>query len=327
MTSLDDIQDSARQAARHWPEIISNPELVMHRENSVFRVEATDGPHALRLHRLGYHDDAALNSELTWMAMLADKGMNVPRPLRTKSGSFLADVEGGRKASLLTWLSGAPLGKTGAPLVMAGTARTVTFRNIGAELARMHLLTDGWQIPAGFQRPSWDVDGLVGDEPFWGKFWEFSSCSIEDQRLLAILRNQCREQLLAFQNQGGDFGLIHADLVRENILVDDGEVQFIDFDDCGFGFRMFDIATALIKNIHELDFGALQKALLAGYASVRALSEFEIDALPLFLTLRSLTYLGWAESRANELETAVRATRFLLDVKYVAMTYFKPGLL
>ena len=69
MISLDEIQALAREAARQWPEITGDPVLVMHRENSVFRVKTTNGPHALRLHRLGYHADEALNSELAWMAM------------------------------------------------------------------------------------------------------------------------------------------------------------------------------------------------------------------------------------------------------------------
>lgn len=321
MMSLDEVQDLAREAARHWPQIIGEPALVMHRENSVFRVETTAGPHALRLHRLGYHGDAALNSELIWMAMLADKGMKVPTPVRAKSGAFLAGV-GQRKASLLSWLSGAPLGKTGEPLALTGDQRTETFRQIGAEMARMHVLTDQWQIPSGFVRPRWDVDGLVGDTPFWGKFWEFSLCSAEDRHLLVALREKCRDWLMTFQRQGGDFGLIHADLVRENILIDRGQAQFIDFDDCGFGFRLFDIATALIKNIHEPDYEALREALFAGYISVRPLPLFEVDALALFLTLRSLSYLGWAGSRRDEPGTEVRAKRFLHDVKYVTNTWF-----
>ncbi len=326
MTKIEDIHALANHVAAQWPEIVGQPVLVMHRENSVFRVETSNGPHALRLHRLGYHDDQALTSELTWMAMLAHMGMKVPTPVRCKSGVFLAELgdESPRKASLLTWLSGAPLGKTGEPLAHKGSNQTEIFRKVGAEMARMHKLTDNWAIPTGFTRPRWDSDGLVGENPFWGQFWEFSSCPQTERDLLVALRNECREQLAAFQNHGGDFGLIHADLVRENILIDQGEVQFIDFDDCGFGFRMFDIATALIKNIHEPNFEALREALLAGYSSVRTLPAFEIAALPLFLTLRSLTYLGWAESRSSEPGTDVRAKRFLHDVRYVTRTWLKP---
>ena len=51
MTKIEDIHALANHAAAQWPEIVGQPVLVMHRENSVFRVETSNGPHALRLHR------------------------------------------------------------------------------------------------------------------------------------------------------------------------------------------------------------------------------------------------------------------------------------
>ena len=44
-----------------------------------------------------------------------------------------------------------------------------------------------------------------------------------------------------------DLGLIHADMVHENILIDGSSLVIIDFDYCGFGYRLFDLATALTK--------------------------------------------------------------------------------
>jgi hypothetical protein len=64
--------------------------------------------------------------------------------------------------------------------------------------------------------------------------------------------------------EGLDYGLIHADLVRENVLVDGQELRMIDFDDGGWGFRMFDVATALFKNRHESGYDTLKTALLCG---------------------------------------------------------------
>ena len=52
-----------------------------------------------------------------------------------------------------------------------------------------------------------------------------------------------------------DYGLIHADSVRDNMLVDkSGKVSLIDFDASGYGFRLFDIATLLIHYINQKDF-------------------------------------------------------------------------
>jgi len=44
---------------------------------------------------------------------------------------------------------------------------------------------------------------------------------------------------------GGRPGLIHADLHLGNALFWSDEVRVIDFDDCGFGYWLYDIAFAL----------------------------------------------------------------------------------
>ena len=286
----------------------------MQRENVVFRVQTTLGPHALRLHRPGYHSTAALTSELDLMAMLAGQGVLVPRPAPAADGALLVRV-GYRHASLLSWLDGVPMGRSGQPLTFAGAARTALFANIGRQMARLHLLTDGWTPPPGFVRPEWDRDRLVGDAPFWGRFWQQADAA--DRALLLGLRDRARKMLDAAP--GADFGLIHADLVNENVLVDGGRVHFIDFDDSGFGYRLFDMATTLSKAVDEPDFAALQAALLHGYAEVRPVPDLTL--LPLFIVLRSLTYLGWIAARGHEPGMAEKAGRYLSITKRLIATY------
>ena len=43
----------------------------------------------------------------------------------------------------------------------------------------------------------------------------------------------------------GTYSMIHADFVAENVLVDEGRVRLIDFDDAGFGWHLFELATSL----------------------------------------------------------------------------------
>jgi Ser/Thr protein kinase RdoA (MazF antagonist) len=145
----------------------------------------------------------------------------------------------------------------------------------------------------------------VGAEPYWGKFWENPALGPSDRTLMIAARNQARNALLQHKHRL-DFGLIHADLVRENVLLDGSDVKFIDFDDCGMGFRLFDLATALIKNMQEPDYPDLEQALLDGYTSVRPM---ETDMLQMFLVLRSFTYLGWIIPRMNESGAAARNQR------------------
>ena len=319
MSDPADIQQLANRLATEWPQITSAPQLIMHRENSVFRVETLIGPHALRLHRLGYHTVQEIKSELDWMAMLAAHGMEVPVPAAARDGNFVVQA-GGRMASLLSWLPGVPLGKSGQPLSLSGVERATRFRSLGRAMAQMHSLLDAWRIPEGFTRPNWDASGFIGETPLWGRFWELQTASSEDREMLSSVRARA-ERALKIYAPVADFGLVHADLVRENILVDGECLRFIDFDDCGFGFRMFDVATALLKNIDELDFEELRSALLAGYQAIRPLAPVDLTALPVFMVLRALTYLGWAHARMLEPGMPARAERSLAVAKRMIATY------
>ncbi len=293
----------ALAALSFWPLDIRSVTLAAQRENEVYRVEAGDGRvYALRFHRPGYRSDAQLQSELSWMAALAAGGLEVPRPLASRDGQFIESVNG-YQVDVLTWLAGQPLGAAGLPLALAD--RPGAFRALGAALARLHAISDAWVPPAGFQRPTWDIDGLVGADPLWGRFWDNPAVSKDVRDMLLQARDAARHDLLA-QKESLDYGLIHADAVRENVLIDGVAARLIDFDDSGWGFRLFDVATALLKNRSETDYATLESALLDGYASHRAL---DISPLPLFMMLRAFTYLGWIIPRLEEAGAAERNQR------------------
>ena len=67
----------------------------------------------------------------------------------------------------------------------------------------------------------------------------------------------------------GDAGLIHADLHLGNALFQRGEVKLIDFDDCGTGPRLYELAVALWELRDRPDYPAYRDALLAGYSAPR----------------------------------------------------------
>lgn len=302
------------QALALWRFEGADCELVAERENRVFRVDHAAETYALRLHRRGYRTNAELWSELDWMGALAEGGLAVPAPVRSEQGAFLHEVEG-VQVDVLTWLAGAPVGKTGEPLVHPD--RGGLFRSIGREMARMHDLSDTWTLPVGFTRCAWDRDGLLGQAPVWDRFWDNPTLTEEDRALFMRLRDAASSELQRLES-GLDFGLIHADLVRENVMVDGDRLQFIDFDDCGFGFRLFDLATTLLKNMNEPDYPELRAALIDGYLSVR---DIDLKPLDLFILLRSASYVGWIIQRMKEEESDMRNARFVRITRDLARSY------
>jgi Ser/Thr protein kinase RdoA (MazF antagonist) len=276
--------------------------LVAERENKVYRVNAPGGPLALRLHRPGYRTAAELVSELDWMAALADRGNPVAAPVPARDGALMHEVAG-VQCDMLGWLDGTPL----AQLPVGGAERAALFARIGAGMGRLHSACDDWQPGPGFTRWAWDADGLLGEAPLWGRFWENPSLPPEDRALMERFRDRAGAELARIGDRL-DYGLIHADLVGDNVLVDGETLHLIDFDDGGYGYRLFDLATALIKTVEDPDHAALRAALCEGYLPER---EIDIAPLDLFLALRAVTYLGWIVPRMGEPGAEARNARFL----------------
>ncbi|MFN3954759.1 MAG: phosphotransferase [Pararhodobacter sp.] len=293
----------------HWGLEGAPCRLVAHRENRVYAVQTPQGRAALRLHRPGYHAPAALQSELDFMAHLAAAGLRVPAPLPTGDGALLVSAgEPPVMADLLRWLEGEPLGRAGEPLPWADPAPL--FHALGAALARLHHAADAFDPPAGFSRPAWNEAGLLGEAPLWGRFWENPALTAEERALLLRARDAAHRALGAFAPRA-DYGLIHADAVRENVLVHEGAISLIDFDDCGYGFRLFDLATALHPNRAEPGFAEIEAALMEGYRHQRALGPEAEAALGLFALLRAFTYVGWIMARGDAPEARARNRRFI----------------
>ena len=320
---IETLTERAMGALAHWGLPDQVPELLKYRENAVFKVHLGDGrPAALRLHRPAYHSPAALASELVFMAGLHEKGIAVPLPIAAADGSLLvalpsSQAAGPNYADLIDWMEGEPLGDAGFPLPRAGRDLPMLFHGIGREMARLHDAADAMVQPVGFERPAWDVEGLLGEAPFWGRFWDCPSIASVERDDLARLRDRLLPLLFALAPDL-DYGLIHADLVRENVFVANGAVAFIDFDDCGFGFRLFDLATALLRNRNERDYPQLRAALLDGYLAVRGQAAADLRHLPLFLLLRALTYIGWAAARPELPDNSARLRRYLGDIEELA---------
>jgi Ser/Thr protein kinase RdoA (MazF antagonist) len=282
-------------ALARWPLRFKQHELAAQRENHVYRAVTEGGlVFALRFHRPGYRSDQELHSELQWMAMLEQSGLEVPRPVLTTAQQYVEHV-GRYQVDLLTWLPGIPFGKVGEPLKITSN-RAEAFFSIGEMLAHLHAASDAWDKPSGFSRPRWDIDGLVGSEPLWDRYWENPLLSADEKALFLRARDKARARLLEIE-ESLDFGLIHADAARENLLLEGNRVRVIDFDDGGWGFRLFDIATALLKDSEEPDYEDLKASLLAGYASRR---HIDLTELPMFMMLRALTYPGWMITRLGE---------------------------
>ncbi len=312
------LTDLARAALRRWDGGYGEPELFKHRENAVFSVTRADGARfALRLHRAGYHSDAALRSELYWMRELGRAGIAVPSVVPAADGSLFVhaecDASEPLQVDLIGWLSGAPAGE-------AGSDPAYLFR-LGALAANLHLHGSKIALPSDFTRHSWDEEGLLGERPVWGHFLDLPALSKDQRALLRETADAAKIALAAYGKAPDRYGMIHADLIRDNVLENDGQLQAIDFDDSGFGWYMFELATILCANLDSPDYPQIERQLLEGYRSVRALGDADVAHLPLFMFLRASTYLGWLQTRAETATAREKAAMHIARACRLAEAY------
>ena len=114
-------------------------------ENATYAVDdpATGQRTVLRVHRLGYHDGAEIESELAWLeALRQDTGVRTPHVLPTKDGRRLLTMEEDgssdqRHLVHFEWLPGVEPTPTGERL-------TESFQLLGSITARMHEHVQTW---------------------------------------------------------------------------------------------------------------------------------------------------------------------------------------
>lgn len=289
---MNGLQRLANEAVSHWQGTVVR--LISHRENAVFEVSLPMGRAALRLHRQGYQNSDAIRSELWWCAEMAKTGIAVPKPIAARDGSLLVRLSNGTMASVILWIAGAPLGFGGVPFTLALPEIIQRHLDLGRLIASIHTATDRLALPPDFDRPRWDIGGLVGETPRWGRFWEHPAATPDQTKTLIRARAFLRENLSDHAASGGDFGLIHADVLRENVIVNDRSLFLIDFDDAGFGFRLYDLGTAMLHNLYEPDYAPIRDALIAGYGETRFVT---VPLVEMFTLMRSCASVGWTAPR------------------------------
>jgi len=298
----DSFQEAARQALNQFPIKPVDVSLVARAENVTFKVADDGGDlYTLRLHRPAYHTLEELQSERLWTRALLQAGIPVPEPITTRDGREYAGVDvprlgQHRHASLSRWVPGELL----MQLIGDDTPRERLegyFQKLGALIATMNNQAADWHPPGEFRRHALDEDGLMGVQPFWGRFWERSDLSPGERALLVETRDRIHERLIRYGKDASRYSVIHADLHPGNVLVNGDTLAAIDFDDTAWGWHLYDLAAALSQCQELAEFGALYAACVEGYRNVRPITEEDLAMLPLFLLVRGMAEIGWFADR------------------------------
>lgn len=300
---LNQLRETARQASRLYGYYRPELHLLHHGQNTVYLLLSGNECHSmrerrcLRIHRAGHQSRNEIASEIAWLnAIKQDTELLVPGPVVNKDGEFvttIASKDGEFKflVTILTWVPGRF--RRRKPLKEHAW-------KAGKLVAALHNQAEKWNPPDYFCRRTWDWSGLFGNEAFsydtaeriWNRI---------PKPLYSICRSVAEEAKSVFQSleRGrSEFGLIHADLHPRNILYERKRAGAIDFDDCGWGWWIYDLAVAWCGFRRAGAESDTRAVLVETYCSCRSLSASAMRLFDLFVAVRDVSVLLWLTDMA-----------------------------
>lgn len=224
--------------------------------NSNFHFRSTHGEYFVRV----YEEQGVDGVRYEWRLLDHLGRGGIPVPVRPGQVSPGAVSVVGKPVAVFELVAG--------EMCCQGSVSVDIMRRIGSLLGRVHTATDSFSVRKasrfGFSGVRLRLDRVErsGDE----------SLRPLVNRLRATNRT-LEAEAGAWSTAGADFGVIHGDLFRDNVLWRDGDVAaLLDWESAADGFRLFDLAVVLLSWCFGSAFDwNLVRSLCCGYGSERVL--------------------------------------------------------
>jgi Ser/Thr protein kinase RdoA (MazF antagonist) len=275
--------------------------LITNDVNGIFRIDAADGRRfILRVTAPeGGHTIDHVTAEMDWLTALArDTDLSVPRPLRTRDGSFLVTAEADgvpepRLCEIFSWVAGKDL---------AGDMSEVNLARLGELSARLHIhaLTYHPLAPLSllrFDRVFPFPEPVVLFEERFSQLFPPARKTVYQKAM-----DWAQESVDRLKAGGEPMRILHGDLHQWNVRLARGVLSPIDFEDLMLGWPVQDIATTLYYFLGD-HFSAWRAAFQAGYTRCSPWPERHPGEIDSFIAARGI---GLANLVLNEPNIAAR---------------------
>lgn len=236
--------------------------------SDIYLVEAGDRRYVLRVSHAHWRSHAEIEFELELLAFLHKNHIPVAHPLSTLDGKLAIEIsalEGKRYASLFSYAAGQ---------VAVGDLNKLQAQRLGETLARLHKTAQNFHCPA--DRPHLTVNYLLDDSlRELAPFLKISARSYINEAIAQI-----KEQLRHLPKELPIWSVCWGDPHSGNVhFTETNEITLFDFDQCGYGWRAFDIAKFLQVTLQAGISPSVRKAFLQGYQSTEPLEEIELKCM------------------------------------------------
>lgn len=295
-------------------------ELLKYSENLTYQLKTGDKRYVLRIYRPGYHNPEELYGEILWQKRLKeDTCLHLADILEGKDGMLIQRAEIGRKSydiAVFTFVPGKVLRD------LSGEKLYCYMEKMGEITGILHKHAIEWKDAGKLKRFHWDFEDLAGKNARWGSFTEMKTLTPDQKKCYEEAVSVAEKRLQKYGKTKERYGLIHGDLNINNILVDGETLYILDFDDCGYGWFLYDLSTAVLEYFGETMERSL-KALLQGYQKYRCLSKEDLEEMETFVVLRKIVRVGWIATHLDNDTVKKVDPGYYMETEKMAEKYCK----
>ena len=236
-----------------------------------YLIECKKAKYILRLYRNNWRTQEEIGFELELLAFLNSKTNQVAGPVLTKSGELTFKVEspeGERVAALFYYADGYAPDKA----IQADEAEL-----LGSAVANIHQLSEPFTTT--YTRTPLDISHLLDESILAIE----SFISPQEYAYLIKLQEKLHKVLPGIEQEMDVYGICIGDVNPTNFHINQNkQITLFDFDQCGYGYRAFEIGK-FFSSIHfHKERSAVKIAFLKGYQKKRSLSDAETKVIPYF---------------------------------------------
>ncbi|MEM9135814.1 MAG: phosphotransferase [Cyanobacteria bacterium P01_F01_bin.42] len=238
--------------------------------SDVYLVTTPQCQYVLRVSHTHWRSRPEIEFELEYLNFLKRCGSPIAAPIATEDGQYLVAIdapEGSRYATLFEYAPGH---------IPVGDLSCNQGHQLGITVAQMHEMSHTFQ--PSVQRPQLDEDYVLNASV--DNIEPFLRHRPQERDELLHLTESLNAKLQSLSRERPYWTVCWGDPHSGNMHFTDSDgLTLFDFDQCGFGWRAFDIGKFLQISVRSGLKRTVRDAFMQGYESVAPLTECELDSL------------------------------------------------
>jgi len=268
--------------------------------NDNYVVSTDESRYSLRIYRHQIHTRDEIDFEVAALNHLHNEGFPVAFPIALKSGGYITEIAApeGIRYVLLTAYAEGEQPKYDSPDDFVLTGKSV---------ANLHQSTDGFRT----HHKKRDIDLKAFTHDCFKSIEPHLSHRPEELLQLTQFLETASKAIQQVSVDEMDFGFCHGDVHGGNAHLHEGVLRHFDFEECGLGFRVFDLATFKWGAVLDAAPPERWSSFVEGYESVRKISAADLELVDTFVLLRHIWLIAFHMRNASDFGGELLSDRYI----------------